>query len=128
MAISVKHIKTNGIADWTQADVDAQIALGNLPAGTTLADVVLSSDWNDDHYVEGVVESVTGSAVDNTDPANPVVNSPDLSGLVPYTGATGDVTLGSLSISARTAGTSFTISSTNILDTSTISWLIIEPA
>lgn len=37
-------------------------------------------------------------------------------------------TLGSISVSARTAGTSFTISSTNVLDTSTIAWVIIEPA
>lgn len=37
-------------------------------------------------------------------------------------------TLGSLSVSARTAGTSFTISSTNVLDTSTVAWVIIEPA
>lgn len=37
-------------------------------------------------------------------------------------------TLGSLSVSARTAGTSFTITSTNILDTSTIAWIIMEPA
>ncbi len=43
----------------------------------------------------GGVESVTGTGnitVDNTDPANPVV---DGSALVPYTGATGDVDLGS---------------------------------
>lgn len=38
----------------------------------------------------------------------------------------GDV--GSVSISARVAGTSFTISSTSVTDTSTIAWLIIEPA
>ena len=37
-------------------------------------------------------------------------------------------TLGSLSISARTAGTSFTISSTNVLDTSTVAWIIFEPS
>ncbi len=37
-------------------------------------------------------------------------------------------TLGSLSVSARTAGTSFTITSSSALDTSTISWLIIEPS
>jgi hypothetical protein len=35
--------------------------------------------------------------------------------------------LGILYISARTAGTSFTISSSNVLDASNVSWLIIEP-
>lgn len=36
--------------------------------------------------------------------------------------------LGSLYISARTAGTSFTVSSTNVLDASTFAWIIFEPA
>jgi hypothetical protein len=36
--------------------------------------------------------------------------------------------LGVQYISARTAGTSFTITSMNILDASTVSWIIIEPS
>lgn len=35
---------------------------------------------------------------------------------------------GALRISARTAGTSFTITSTNAGDTSAVAWVIIEPA
>lgn len=46
MTISIKHAKTNNIADWTQADLDAQIALGNFPPGTVLNDIPLPSDWN----------------------------------------------------------------------------------
>ena len=34
--------------------------------------------------------------------------------------------LGSLSVSAKSAGTSFTVISTNILDTATFNWLIIN--
>lgn len=37
-------------------------------------------------------------------------------------------TLGEVTVSARTAGTSFTITSLNVLDTSDIAWIIIEPA
>ena len=37
-------------------------------------------------------------------------------------------TLGVVYVSARTAGTSFTITSTSILDTSTVAWMIVEPA
>ena len=36
--------------------------------------------------------------------------------------------VGSLYISARTVGVSFTVTSSNILDTSTIAWLIVAPA
>lgn len=36
--------------------------------------------------------------------------------------------VGSTYISARTAGTSFTIASTNVLDASNVAWVIIEPA
>lgn len=39
-------LKVNNIPDWTQAQLDAQIAAGNFPAGTTLADITLPSDWN----------------------------------------------------------------------------------
>jgi hypothetical protein len=37
-------------------------------------------------------------------------------------------TIGSLSVGTVTAGTSFVINSTNVLDTSTICWLIVDPA
>lgn len=37
-------------------------------------------------------------------------------------------TLGTVYISARTANTSFTISSTSVIDTSVVAWLLIEPA
>lgn len=41
----------------------------------------------------------------------------------------GSVTnIGSLYISARSAGTSFTVSSSNVLDASTFAWIIFEPA
>lgn len=36
-------------------------------------------------------------------------------------------TVGAVSVSARTPGTSFTITSLNVLDTSTIGWIIMEP-
>lgn len=54
MALTVKHAKTDSITDWTQADLDAQIAAGNFPPGTTLANIVLPSDWNADHALTGV--------------------------------------------------------------------------
>lgn len=39
-------LKTVTIPDPTQADLDAQIALGNYPSGTVLADIALPSDYN----------------------------------------------------------------------------------
>jgi hypothetical protein len=55
MAITIKHAKTDTISDWTQSDLDAQIAAGNYPPGTVLADIVLPSDWNDDHTFTGTL-------------------------------------------------------------------------
>ena len=55
MAITIKHAKTDTISDWTQTDLDAQIALGNFPPGTTLANIVLPSDWNNDHTFTGTL-------------------------------------------------------------------------
>ena len=62
MAITIKHAKTDTISDWTQTDLDAQIALGNFPPGTTLADIVLPSDWNNDHTVTGLGTMATQNA------------------------------------------------------------------
>ena len=60
MAITIKHAKTDTISDWTQADLDAQIALGNFPPGTVLADIVLPSDWNNSHTLSGTVPVANG--------------------------------------------------------------------
>jgi len=57
---TIKHAKTDLIADWTQADLDQQIAAGNYPPGTLLADIVLPSDWNNDHTLTGTVAIANG--------------------------------------------------------------------
>ena len=72
MAITVTHLKNNTIADWTQEQLNYQIQIGNYPSGTTLADIVLPSDWNSEHVITGAVEAmvtiVTGAyAVLSTD-------------------------------------------------------------
>jgi len=64
----IRHGKTTSIADFTQEDIDAGIARGQYPAGTTLADVVLSSDWNDDHEI--VLPFTTVTAVSGTHTLN----------------------------------------------------------
>jgi len=46
---TITHAKVNNIADPTQAELDAQIALGNYPPGTLLADITLPSDWDSNH-------------------------------------------------------------------------------
>ena len=66
MAITIKHAKTDNIADWTQTDLDAQIALGNFPPGTLLADIVLPSDWNNDHTLSGTVPIANGGTGQTT--------------------------------------------------------------
>lgn len=89
---SVKHKKIGTIADWNQADIDEQIALGNLPAGTTPADIQLTSDWNDEHDVIIEFVDITGSPGANSNLVN-YLNSNYLSvttaanEYIPYTGA-----------------------------------------
>ena len=74
MTVIVKHNKTNSITDWTQAQLDEQIALGNFPPGTTLANIVLPSDWNNDHTLTGLgtmaeqdatAVAITGGTINN---------------------------------------------------------------
>jgi len=61
----IVHAKTDTIADWTQDQLTYQIKLGNYPPNTTLADIVLPSDWNAEHVLTEVVEArvtiVTGT-------------------------------------------------------------------
>jgi hypothetical protein len=73
MAITIKHAKTDTIADWTQGDLDAQIALGNFPPGTVLADIVLPSDWNNDHTISGTIAISNGGTGQTT--ANAAINA-----------------------------------------------------
>lgn len=54
MTVTVTHTKVDQIPDWAQAELDRQIALGNYPAGTTLAQIVLPSDWNAAHTLDGM--------------------------------------------------------------------------
>lgn len=82
MAITIKHTKTNNVADWTQTQLDTIIAGGAAPLpppGTVLNDVTLPSDWNHDHTISGtIVQSVvagTNITIDDTDPANPIINA-----------------------------------------------------
>ena len=79
MPVIIKHAKTDIIADWTQAQLDEQIAAGNYPPGTVLADIVLPSDWNNDHTLTGVGTmaeqnansvAITGGTVNNTSQSN----------------------------------------------------------
>lgn len=65
MTVTVTHTKTVTVPDFTQADLDAQIALGNYPPGTQLSDIALPSDWNDDHALAGIdiIESNLRDAV-----------------------------------------------------------------
>lgn len=69
MALTITHAKTNDIPDWTQADLDAQIALGNFPPGTVLADITLPSDWNANHTLSGSIAwgEITGALSNQTD-------------------------------------------------------------
>jgi hypothetical protein len=111
VALTVTHQKVNNISDWTQQELDQQIALGFYPAGTTLADIAQPSDWNDEHEVTGTVDpsqnnvSTDGVTITgNGTPGNPISraaisgvisvpagsNTATLNGIVPVTnGGTG---------------------------------------
>jgi hypothetical protein len=84
MAITIKHAKTDNIADWTQSDLDAQIALGNFPAGTLLADIVLPSDWNNNHTITGLGTMATQDA-NNVTITGGSISGTTISGYIPTT-------------------------------------------
>jgi hypothetical protein len=67
MTLTITHTKVDNITAWTQNDVNAQIAAGNLPAGTTINDLVLSTDWNANHSLSGDLSgyTITASQISN---------------------------------------------------------------
>lgn len=69
----------------------------------------------------GVATLVAGTVTVNT--TKVTANS-----RIQLTGQTNSLNLGSYNITARVVGTSFTITSLNILDTNNVAWVIIEPA
>jgi hypothetical protein len=74
MAIVVTHTKTDALTDWTQAQLDAAIA-GNyppIPPGTVLSEIVLPSDWNDNHVITGL------ATVAETGDYNDLINKPTI--------------------------------------------------
>lgn len=97
MVLTVVHPKVNAIADWTQAQLDAQIALGNFAPGTTLAQITLSSDWNANHTVTGSIlvdgSTITGDGV--TTPLTAVGSSVPFSSVTSGTNTTAAMVVGS---------------------------------
>lgn len=63
MAISVTHTKIANIPDFTQEELDVRIAAKQYPEGTTLNDIALNSDWNDEHTITGVQETLPDYAL-----------------------------------------------------------------
>lgn len=77
---TIKHSKTNNITDWTQAELNTVIAGGAAPlppGGTVLNDVVLPSDWNDDHTITNIVNAdiSASAAIDASKIADGTVSS-----------------------------------------------------
>ncbi|CAB5212898.1 hypothetical protein UFOVP191_60 [uncultured Caudovirales phage] len=59
---NITHTFINPTTDWTQTDVDAAIARGELPAGTLAANMTKPSDWNAAHTVSNIVNADIGAA------------------------------------------------------------------
>jgi hypothetical protein len=127
MTVIVKHNKTNSITDWTQAQLDEQIALGNFAPGTTLANIVLPSDWNNDHTLTGVgtmaeqdatAVAITGGTINNTTIGATTATTGRFTSVTTpsVTATTTDLTLSAISTGAvnlaTAGGTQFQIANT----------------
>jgi hypothetical protein len=127
MTVIVKHNKTNTITDWTQAQLNEQIALGNFPPGTTLANIVLPSDWNNDHTLTGLGTmaeqnansvAITGGTINNTTIGATTATTGKFTSVTTpsVTATTNDLTLSAISTGAvnlaTAGGTQFQIANT----------------
>lgn len=60
MPLTIKNAKTLTEADWTQAQLDAQIALGNYLPGTLISQISQPSDYNAALVVTGILDVANG--------------------------------------------------------------------
>lgn len=110
MTGSITHKKTDNIPAWLQADLDAQIALGNYPVGTTIADIVLSTDWNDTHTFNLTTADITASTDKNyvTDAQKTVIQNTSGTNTGDQTSVSGNAGTATKLATARSInGTSF---------------------
>ena len=127
---SLHIVAKPNVASFTSSNIYMNSSDGSMQLSATSSITVSSTDFKLDSRSKlfmgtasnssaGKVTLVAGSATVNT-------TSVQTSSIILLTVQGGTLTnVGSQYISARTAGTSFTISSLNILDTSTVGWVII---
>lgn len=144
MALTITHAKTNDIPDWTQAELDAQIALGNFPPGTLLADITLPSDWNANHALAGSIAwgEITGTLSNQTDLQTALNAKGDVTGpssstdnaIVRFDGSTGKIiqdytsnapTIGDTGIAAF--NNNVTIAGTEVITSTSASAFVVGP-
>lgn len=91
--MALKHAKTNNVASWTQAQLDAQIQLGNFAPGTTIADITLSQDWNSAHVIDSGGITFNDATVQTTAATGNVVGpaSSTDNAIVRFDGTTGKI-------------------------------------
>lgn len=107
-------LKVNTIPDWTQGELDAQIALGNFPPGTLLGDITLPSDWNQ-------IQPLLDLKYDANNPAG-YVDAAGAAAAAPVqsvAGKTGIVTLNASDIAALTASRALVTNASGFMSAAT---------
>lgn len=89
MTLVITHAKVNNLADWTQAELDQQIALGFYPPGTLIADITVNSDWNEVHTLAGTTSVAQGGTGLSSVTANALIKGNGASAML-VTGITVD--------------------------------------
>lgn len=130
LSLGASGLATNATSANTASTIMKRGASGEYAAGTATitGNLILNTAGNGIQIKEGtnatmgVATLVAGTVVVNTTKVTATSR-------IFLTTDGGTLTnLGSVYISARTAATSFTISSTNVLDASDVAWVILEPA
>lgn len=106
------------------------VALGTAAAGTS----IIAANQDHVHPTTGLLKSSVGGTITAKGTAVLVAGTVTVNtaaatntAIILLTAQNNGGTVGSLSVSARVAATSFTVLSTNVLDTSTVGYLIFEP-
>ena len=123
-------VQADGLHQWSNGTASADVGMGRTGPnllGLTTADFAIATAGRGLRVAEGT-NAKQGTAVLAAGTVVVSTTAVTATSRIQLTTQIPGGTVGAPYVSARTAGTSFTITSTSGTDTSTVAWLIVEPA
>lgn len=138
-ALQARRFNRGGNGTWVfyikciNATTDFQMSVASTAGGFTIDDIKLEEIQDGDLFANGGLKvrdgdnATIGTAQLTAGIVTVNTNKVTANSIILLTNQSGTTNAGELTVSARSAGASFNITSTNSSDANTIGWMIVEP-